>query len=177
MTLQKALFLDRDGVINQDKGYVSRFEDIIWIEETFSIIKLAHERNYKVIILTNQSGIHKGMYKKSDVELLHKQMNDFMTAKGVIVDDWFYCAEIDSPYRKPRPGMLLEAQKKHNIDLEASFMVGDKASDIFLTDGSFVRPVTYIIQGNYDLKEVTESSRVKVFSTHLAILKELQIRL
>ena len=177
MTMQKALFLDRDGIINQDKGYVYRNEDIVWIKESFEMIKLAHARNYIVIVLTNQSGIHKGMYQKSDVDLLHKQRSDFLAASGAYVDDWFYCAEMDSPFRKPQPGMLLEAQKKHNIDLGSSFMIGDKASDIFLTDGSFTRPVTYIIQGNYDLNEVQESSRVRVFPTHQSILDELKIRL
>lgn len=173
----KALFLDRDGVINLDKGYVYQFADIIWFKESLEMMKLAHEKGYKVIVLTNQSGIHHGMYKVEDVELLHQQMNDYLKDQGCFVDDWIYCPEIDSEHRKPRPGMLLDAQKKHNIDLSISFMIGDKVSDVFETDGKFIRPVTYIIRGNYDLKNLVESSDVKIFNNHREALEELKRKL
>lgn len=173
----KALFLDRDGVINADKGYVYRYEDIVWIKESLEMIRLARERGYKVIVLTNQSGIHRGMYTRADVEILHKKMDEYLRQINCPVDDWIYCAELDSEHRKPRPGMLLDAQKKHGIDLGASFMVGDKASDVFETDGSFERPRTFIVRGNYDLKNLVESENVRVFPDHSALLGELKILL
>jgi D,D-heptose 1,7-bisphosphate phosphatase len=175
--MNKALFLDRDGILNLDKGYVYKWDELVWMEEIFEIIKMANDKGYKVIILTNQSGIHRGMYTREDVHLLHKQMEEFLTAKGLHIDDWFYCAEMDSIDRKPRPGMLLAAQKKHDIDLEKSFMVGDKATDIFETDGSFKRPMTFLIRGNYDLTHPDIGSGVKIFENHAEVLEELKKRL
>lgn len=172
--MNKALFLDRDGVVNVDKGYVHKWEDIVWINEIFEIIRLAKQKDYKVIVLTNQSGIHNGMYKHEDVEVLHKKMADHLKGQGLVVDDWFYCAEMDSECRKPRPGMLLEARDKHQIDLSASFMVGDKISDVFLTDGKFIGPMTFLVRGNYDLKGAELLENTKVCENHLQILEELK---
>ena len=175
--MNKALFLDRDGVLNVDKGYVHKWADIEWIPEVFEMIKMANERGYKVIVLTNQSGIDKGMYTHEDVHLLHKKMQAYLEEKKLRVDEWLYCAEMDSDFRKPRPGMLLAAQKKHDVNLALSFMVGDKASDVFDTDGTFVRPQTFLVKGNYDLKEAHGLLDVKIFDSHQEILNELKSRL
>jgi D,D-heptose 1,7-bisphosphate phosphatase len=172
--MHKALFLDRDGIINVDKGYVYKWEDIVWFEEIFDIIKLAVINNFKIIVLTNQSGIHYNKYTKDDVEKLHKEMNDFLLSKNIFVTEWIYSAEIDSEFRKPRPGMLLAAKEKHQIDLSHSYMIGDKFTDIFETDGLFLRPVTYLLKGQYDLSKVVENERLKIFGSHAAILSELK---
>ena len=172
--MQKALFLDRDGIVNVDKGYVYKWDDIEWIEEIFSIIQLGMNRGYKIIVLTNQSGIHYNKYSREDVEILHKKMNTYLNKKNLIIDEWIYCADIDSESRKPRPGMLLEAKDKFNIDLENSFMIGDKITDVFETDGLFTRPITFLIKGQYDLSKVEVDSRVKIFMKHQDIVKELE---
>ena len=172
--MNKALFLDRDGVLNIDKGYVYQWEELVWIEEIFDIIKLANETGYKVIILTNQSGICRGMYTKEDVHLLHQQMHSYLEDRGLHIDDWFFCAEMDSNDRKPRPGMLLSAQKRHNIDLKKSFMIGDKSTDVFETDGSFDRPNTFLIQGNYELAHPDLGKNVNIFNNHSEVLNELK---
>lgn len=172
--MQKALFLDRDGILNVDKGYVYKWDDIVWVEEVFTMIKLGMERDYKIIVLTNQSGIHYNKYTKDDVESLHMQMNKYLLDKKLAVDDWIYCAEVDSESRKPRPGMLLEAKNKFDIDLESSFMIGDKFTDIFETDGKFTGPVTFLVKGQYDLSKAQVGSRVKIFNNHLDIVEELK---
>lgn len=172
--MNKALFLDRDGVLNIDKGYVYKWEELVWIEEVFDIIKMANERCYKVIILTNQSGIYHGMYTKEDVHLLHQKMQHHLENLGLHIDDWFYCAEMDSECRKPRPGMLLAAQKKHDIDLELSFMVGDKSTDVFETEGHFKRPTTFLVRGNYEIIHPDIGDTVKVLYNHLELLNELK---
>lgn len=172
--MHKALFLDRDGILNVDKGYVYKWEDIIWVEEVFEMIKLAMDRNYLVIVLTNQSGVHYKKYTVNDVESLHKKMSEFLAAKKLKVTDWIYCAEVESESRKPRPGMLLEAQKKYDIDLELSFMVGDKVTDIFETDSKFKRPATFLVRGQYDLSKADLKDNVKIFESHHDIVMELQ---
>jgi D,D-heptose 1,7-bisphosphate phosphatase len=174
--MNKALFLDRDGVINVDKGYVYRWEEIEWIPEIFEAIKMANERGYKVIVLTNQSGIFRNFYTHEDVHLLHAKMSEFLKAKGLVVDDWFYCAELDSEDRKPRPGMLLKAQKKHNIELEKSFMIGDKPSDVFELEGEKIGPLTYLIKGRYDHKE-DNNNRVTLLENHSELIKLLNEKL
>lgn len=175
--LQKALFLDRDGILNVDKGYVYKWEDIVWNDDIFKIIKLANDKNYLVIVLTNQSGIHKGMYSKDDVHILHEKMNDFLIQKGLKIDDWFYCAEMDSIDRKPNPGMLLKAQAKYNIDLKKSFMIGDKATDVFDTDGTFSRPRTFLVKGQYTVTHPDVGTSVSVHSTLSEVLDALKMAL
>lgn len=173
--MNKALFLDRDGIVNVDKGYVYQWENIEWIPEVFEMIRLGKERGYKIIILTNQSGIGHGMYKDEDVVLLHQKMSDYLKEKNLAVDDWFYCAEMgDSEFRKPRPGMLLSAQKKHNIDLSKSFMVGDKATDVFETDGSFIRPQTLLVRGAYNVNHQDIGKNVSIYESHLDLLNALK---
>lgn len=167
---QKALFLDRDGIINVDKAYVSRFEDIIWVDGIFDLIRFANSHGFLVIVLTNQSGVAQGMYKEEDVIKLHRQMNDFLSALNLKVDDWFYCTEYDSHCRKPRPGMMIEARDKHSIDLTKSFMIGDKVSDILQIEG----PTTFLLQGNYPLDEVIKNKKAEVLTSLPSIQKRLE---
>jgi D,D-heptose 1,7-bisphosphate phosphatase len=169
--MKKALFLDRDGVINIDKGYVYKFEDIEWCNGIFEIIKLANERKYIVIVLTNQSGVAKGMYNISDVIELHQKMNNVLVSKNLIIDDWFFCPEDNGNRRKPAPGMMIEACEKHSIDLHQSFMVGDKPSDIINIDG----PKTLLIEGNYNLDSVKTNKNVNIYKNLNQILEVLKI--
>lgn len=171
--MNKALFLDRDGIINVDRGYVHRWEDVEFIPEIFPLMELAIAKNYKIIVLTNQSGIDRGMYTDNDVTILHAKMQDFFKTKGIEITHWYYCAKLDSYDRKPSPGMLLCAQKDYNIDLEHSFMVGDKPSDFFLTDGSFTVPRTFLIKGNYEISGLNDS-RVKILNNHSELLAEMK---
>lgn len=175
--MNKALFLDRDGIINVDKGYVYKFDDIIWIPETLELIKMANDRGYKVIVLTNQSGVIRKMYSEEDVLILHKEMSKALSEKGITIDDWFYCTDLDSELRKPRPGMLMSAQKKHHINLTESFMVGDKPSDVFQLEKEQDLPFTTIVKGNYDLGELKNRSRVAIVNTHQEMLDLLKNRL
>ncbi len=167
---KKALFLDRDGIINSDKTYIFRFEDIEWVEGIFDLIACANDRGFLVIVLTNQSGVAQGMYKESDVIELHKKMNSYLISKKARVDDWFYCTEYDSERRKPRPGMMIEAVIKFNIDLDKSFMIGDKESDILEIDG----PKTYLLQGKYPLENVLEKGSAQVFASLFDILEKFK---
>lgn len=167
---QKALFLDRDGILNVDRAYVYRFEDIVWVDGIIELISFANTHGYLVIVLTNQSGVAQGMYKEEDVIKLHEQMNNYLLSKKVKVDDWFYCTEYDSERRKPRPGMMIEARDKYDIDLSKSFMVGDKITDILDIEG----PTTLLLKGNYPLESVPQNKKAEIFNSLSGIQKRLE---
>lgn len=169
MQKTKALFLDRDGIINVDKSYVFKFSDIVWMAGIIELIKFAKSNNYLVIVLTNQSGIDRGYYQESDVIKLHQEMSDYLKSKGAEVDDWFYCPDLDSYDRKPNPGMMIKARDKYNIDLSKSFMIGDKESDVLLIEG----PKYIIVEGNYNLSNLSRrATLVKNLDQALEILKK-----
>ncbi len=137
--LQAALFLDRDGVINVDLGYLYQKEKAILCEEVIPLIQKANNEGMPVIVLTNQSGVAKGWYREEDVLNLHEFLNEKIAQFGARIDGWYF-----SPFhptsglieynkksflRKPGPGMALLACEKFPIDLSRSYMVGDKVSD------------------------------------------------
>lgn len=167
-----ALFLDRDGIINRDRGYLYRYEDIEWMPDIFEIIKTANLLNWPVIVLTNQSGVAQKKYTVEDVERLHMMMDQFLKEKNLLVTDWFYCPELDSFCRKPNPGMLYAARDKHNIDLTQSIMVGDKTSDLFECPENQIGLKTYLVLGNYSL-DFNASKRKLHPKTHVEILNNL----
>lgn len=168
--MNKALFLDRDGILNIDKTYVYRYEDIEWVDGVFDLISFANKNGFLVIVLTNQSGVAQGMYQEEDILILHTKMSEFLKGKNLRVDDWFYCTEYNSERRKPRPGMMLEAQAKYNIDLDKSFMVGDKPTDILEITG----PKTFLLRGNYPLDVVTKNASAEVFNSLAEVLDRLK---
>jgi D-glycero-D-manno-heptose 1,7-bisphosphate phosphatase len=150
--MRKALFLDRDGIINIDKTYTYRWEDIEWVEGIFDLLSFANTNDFLVIVITNQSGVAQGMYKEEDIKKLHQKMNEFLAQKNLHIDDWFYCTEYNSERRKPRPGMMLEARDKYDIDLSQSIMIGDKLTDIIdVPEGITGAPKTLLLKGNYPL--------------------------
>ena len=167
---KRALFLDRDGILNIDKAYVYKFEDIEWVAGIFDLIHFANTHDFLVIILTNQSGVAQGMYAETDVISLHQKMNSFLELKNLRIDDWLYCTEYESERRKPRPGMMLEASVKHKIELSKSYMVGDKATDVLEIKG----PKTFLLKGNYPLDSIEKNKDVEVFTSLTEILEKLK---
>lgn len=164
----KALFLDRDGIINVDEGYVSSPEKLIFIEGIESLIKYCNEHGILVVVLTNQSGVGRGYYSEEDVIKLHQFMENELLKNGAKVDAWYYSpfhpeSEIRqykrvSLTRKPRPGMALQAAYELSIDIEKSAMMGDKVSDIL----SHIDLHTVLYKGNYELggfKPMVENHR------------------
>lgn len=130
---RKAVFLDRDGVINEDFGYVGRVEDFIFIDGVFEALKKLQQKGFLLVIVTNQSGIGRGYYSEEDFLKLSEYMKNELKKGGVTITDIFYCPHHPSKQcscRKPKPQMILDAAKKYNIDLASSYLVGDKMSDI-----------------------------------------------
>jgi D-glycero-D-manno-heptose 1,7-bisphosphate phosphatase len=135
-----ALFLDRDGVINLDSGYVFRTSDFIWIDGVFETVRVAKQLGLLVIVVTNQAGIARGHFTESDFESLTTWMMRCFQAEQAALDAVYYCPYHadgiglyrvpDHPDRKPNPGMLLRAARDYGIDLHRSALVGDKSIDI-----------------------------------------------
>jgi len=133
---KKAVFLDRDGVINSNEG---RY--YIWEEEELEInpgvpltLKALKERGYLLIVITNQGGISKGQYSRKDVEALHQHLNKLLAKEGAAVDDFYYCphhSDLEKCLcRKPQSLMILKAMARYNIDPKLSWMVGDSQRDV-----------------------------------------------
>ena len=137
----RAIFFDRDGVLNVDKGYIYRSEDFIWIEGAIEAIRLAKSLGFLTIVVTNQSGIARGLYTLEDMKRLHQWMDEELEKSGTKIDKYYYCPYHDEgvvaefvipnhPDRKPNPGMILRAITEFSIDRDYSVLIGDKISDI-----------------------------------------------
>ncbi|TDK66529.1 D-glycero-alpha-D-manno-heptose-1,7-bisphosphate 7-phosphatase [Sapientia aquatica] len=136
----KALFLDRDGVINHDEGYTSKIEDFRFIDGIFELCREAKRQGYLIIVVTNQAGIGRGYYTEQDFLILTDWMKKRFEEEGAPITDVYFCPyhaehgvgeyKKESLDRKPNPGMLLKAAEKYQIDLSRSIMIGDKESDM-----------------------------------------------
>ncbi len=136
----KALFLDRDGVINVDKHHVYKIEDCEFIDGIFDLCRKAKSDGYLIIVVTNQAGIAKGKYTEEDYFKFRDYVHKEFKKQGCPIDAEYFCpyhteAVIekyckDSYDRKPNPGMILKAQHDFDIDLNQSILIGDKQSDI-----------------------------------------------
>lgn len=128
--MNKALFLDRDGVINVDHGYVYEIKAFTLIDGILDLCLAAKSLGYLLIVVTNQSGIERGYFTEEDFQGLTRHMCTVFTQNGAPLDDVFHCPHLDHEDRKPNPGMFLKAAKKHDIDMGASLAIGDRVHDI-----------------------------------------------
>ena len=128
--MNKALFLDRDGTINVDTGYVHEPERFVFIDGIFDFCREAQSKSYLIIVITSQSGIERGYFTEADYERTTKHMVDEFARHGVTITDVFHCPSLSGPDRKPAPGLFLKARDKHNIDMPRSVNVGDRARDL-----------------------------------------------
>ena len=137
---QKVIFLDRDGVINVDFGYVYQWENFLLTRKCVSALKTFLRLGYELILISNQSGIARGYFTESDLNYLHEKLIAYLKYNNINILDIFYCPHfsggvvaefsIECSCRKPKPGMIVAAADLHNIDLEKSFLVGDNLTDI-----------------------------------------------
>jgi len=126
----KALFLDRDGTINIDYGYVHEPDRFVFIDGVFDFCRKARERGFSIVVVTNQSGIARGYYTERDFALVTGRMVASFAAEGVEILDVFHCPSLDGPDRKPEPGLFFKARDKYGIDMPSSVNVGDRERDL-----------------------------------------------
>ncbi len=153
--MSKALFLDRDGVINEDEGYLFEIERCRFVPGIFELVAAAEDKGYLPIVVTNQSGIARGYYTEKDMHELHDHMREEFLARGCHILAFYHSPfhpEAVIPHlkkkshcRKPKPGMFLQAINDHGIDPSLSIMVGDKPSDRIELEGL----TSYVIKSNY----------------------------
>lgn len=156
----KAIFLDRDGVINKEVNYLYKIEDFVLINGVFESLKHYRESGYIIIVITNQAGVGRGYYSEDDVLKLHKYMNGLFKNNHCFVDKIYYCPHTPDDgckCRKPKPGMILEAAKEFNIDLKSSWIIGDKESDILAGKNAGIDK-TILVRSGHPIDETSTQS-------------------
>ena len=169
----KTIFLDRDGVINKEVKYLYKIKDFEFIDGIFDVCLSFKKAGYQIIIVSNQSGIGRGYYSKNDYKILTKWLVNKFKQKNIDILDTFYCPHSPNDScncRKPMPGMFLAAQKKYDIDMKKSWMIGDKETDIQAAIASGISNTILVSSGHtidkgsssahFFLASIKESSQV-----------------
>jgi D-glycero-D-manno-heptose 1,7-bisphosphate phosphatase len=173
--MRPAVFLDRDGTMVRDVGYLSRLEDLEWFPYTIDAIRLLNRAGFLVFVTTNQGGVGLGFYPEAFVQRTHAEMAAVLESAGGRVDGWYYCphhsrARIDAlrlecDCRKPGVGMVRQAQQQFAIDLAQSFVVGDKAADIGLARAAGARGV--LVRTGYGDVELARAGGTMPDAAHI----------
>jgi len=157
-----AVFLDRDGTVNVEKEYISSPDQLELLPNSARAIRELNGLGAKVFVITNQSGVARGLFSEEDVAVIHSALRALLKKEEAFVDDFFYCPHLpgaavrqydkECECRKPKPGMLHAAEKKYSIDLSRSFVIGDRCIDI--RAGKAVAAGTVMVSTGYGAREV-----------------------
>ena len=168
--IRPAAFLDRDGVLNVDRGYVHRIGDLEWMATAPAAVRLLNHAGYYVFVVTNQAGIARGLYQEAAVNLLHAHMQDHLKLEGARIDAFYYCPHhpegvvkefaLQCRCRKPEPGMLEQAARDWRIDRDRSFLIGDRDGDLAAAAAFNIRGIKFDAQ---------ECSLLELVSRQLAV--------
>ena len=138
--MERAVFVDRDGVISEEVGYISDVEHFRLIPKSAEAVKLINQRGLKIIVITNQSGVARGYFSEEVLGHINRKMEQLLSDQGALLDGIYYCPHhpegtveayrVECDCRKPATGLLIQASQEHAIDLSSSYLVGDKRTDI-----------------------------------------------
>ena len=138
--MKKAIFIDRDGTLIHEVGYLKMLEDLRFTPKAIDALRIFHQLGFLNIVITNQSAVARGLLSPKELRKIHTKLKTLAKDEEAIIDNIFHCPHfvegrmapfnVECECRKPKPGMILQAAKKHRIDLQQSYMVGDKASDL-----------------------------------------------
>ena len=169
-----AVFLDRDGTVNVEANFISSPDQLQLIPRAGAAIRELNTLGTRVFIITNQSGVARGYFSEAAVHDIHEALRALLKKENAFVDDFFYCPHLpgakDERYnvvcdcRKPKPGMLLQAQQKYSVDLRRSFVVGDRCIDI--ASGKAVGAGTVMVSTGYGAEEVLNCRNQADFFAH-----------
>jgi D-glycero-D-manno-heptose 1,7-bisphosphate phosphatase len=158
---EKIIFLDRDGVINKEVEYLHKIDDFIFINGVFEACTHFQNLGYGIVIITNQSGIGRGLYKNKDFKTLNKWMLEEFKDNDIEILDVFHCPHGPDSLckcRKPMPGMLLEAKIKHKINMQDSWMIGDKEVDIIAANRAGIYN-TILVKSGHEINETDSNAK------------------
>ena len=150
-----AIFLDRDGTLNLEVNYLSRPEDLVLFPFSSQAVRLINQNDFWVILITNQSGIERGFFTLETLGQIHQKLIKELKKENALLDGIYFCPHISETKcscRKPEPGMIENALKDFDIDLQNSWMIGDKAIDI--ETGHNAKTKTALVQTGYGKKEI-----------------------
>ncbi len=174
--MARAVFLDRDGTMVHDVGYLSRLEDLHWYPWSIDAVRLLNRAGFLVFVTSNQGGVGLGFFDEAFVQSVHDRMAEDLERGGGRVDAWFYCphhpnARIDAlrvacDCRKPRAGMIRQAAGSFAIDLDASFVIGDKLADMGMAREAGARGV--LVRTGYGAAEVVRHDGAVPGAGHVA---------
>ncbi len=154
--MNKAIFLDRDGVINQERGYTHKLEDFVILPDLLEVLQLFQRKGYLLIVVSNQSGIAKGLYKQFEVETLHTYLVDELSKNNITLSEIYYCVHHPDISRcicrKPDSLFVEKALARFNIDPQKSYFIGDKERDTEAAEKAGVKGI--LIEANISLKTI-----------------------
>ena len=153
--LNKTIFLDRDGVINKDVNFLHKIKDCEFIDGIFEACIYFQDIGFKIVIITNQSGIARGYFNENDYQILTNWITLQFNKKSIKLLDIFHCPhgpDSKCSCRKPRPGMLLEAQHKYSIDMTNSWLIGDREDDILAANNAGINN-TILVRSGHKINE------------------------
>jgi D-glycero-D-manno-heptose 1,7-bisphosphate phosphatase len=162
----KTIFLDRDGVINKEVGYLHEIKKFEFIEGIFDACKHFHKVGYEIIIITNQSGISRGLYSEDDFKSLNTWMVNQFKNKGISILDTIHCPhhpDDKCQCRKPLPGMFLRCKNTMNINMELSWAIGDKETDIIAARKAGVDQ-TILVRSGHKIDELNSQAKYVINS-------------
>ena len=180
--MTKAIFLDRDGVLNHEiYDYITKVEDFEVLEYQIPPLKKLYDEGYLLIVITNQGGIALKRYTEEELAEMHQILFNKFEAQGAIISHAYYCPHHptvggDCPCRKPKSGMLLDAIAKYDIDPSLSVMIGDKPRDVDAANGAGVRGIEIVPDEQIDynlVKSVLAGSNMKTYSECFKALNNL----
>ena len=170
--MESAVFLDRDGVVIEEVGYLSDVSQLRFTPHSAQAVHLLNETKMKVIMITNQSGVARGYFSEAAITDIHQEMGKQLSAKKAFIDGIYYCPHhpegtveryaIQCDCRKPGLGLLTKAAEEHGIDLKHSYLVGDKLSDVECALKAGMTSILVLTgYGKDAMKKITEASSVK----------------
>lgn len=148
--IRQVLFLDRDGIINVDNHFVFRVEDVVFVEGIFQLCKYFRNRGFEIVVITNQSGVGRGIFSEQELKLVMAYILERFKAEGIEILDYFYCPHIPTELckcRKPLPGLFTQAMGKFDVLPENCISIGDRGTDVLAAMGAGIQQ-NYLLLNN-----------------------------